>query len=80
MHHYCDMGFWGMHAFWWFFWIVFIVGVLSFFGQVSKSKAKDHKESSLEILQKRYAKGEISTTEYEERKSTLNSDINIKKE
>lgn len=60
--------YWGMHLFWWVFWIAIIVLLFSFATPVPKTWAR---ERPMEILQRRYAAGEISTEEYEERRGKL---------
>ena len=42
-------------------------------GQASGSDSGSRSESSLEILKKRYANGEINKTEYEEKKKDLSN-------
>jgi putative membrane protein len=70
--HFFDGGwFFGMHLFWWLFWIVLIVALLGFFDPVPRHKTR---ETPLQVLQRRYAAGEISTKEYEERKERLEHD------
>ncbi|MFZ5874906.1 MAG: SHOCT domain-containing protein [Nitrospirota bacterium] len=64
-------GFFGMHVFWWLFWIVLILAVFSSLVPVPRQRAR---ETPLQILQRRYAAGEISTQEYEERKQRLERD------
>lgn len=64
----------------WVFWlpifilaIVFILALLrnnNFYGRQNKS---EEKESPLDILKRRYANGEISTEEFEERRNKLKS-------
>lgn len=66
--HYGEWSLWGMHVFWWLFWIVLIVLLFSPITPVSRGRRR---ETPLEILQRRYAAGEISTAEYEERKAKL---------
>ena len=68
--------FWGMHMFWWLFWIVLIVLFFGLATPVPRSRAK---QTPLEILQRRYAAGEISTSEYEERKEKLTRDMTGRK-
>lgn len=73
-HMYYDGWFWGMHMFWWIFWVILIV---LFFGLLMPSQRKKthaYRETPLEVLQRRYAAGEISTEEYEERKERLARD------
>jgi putative membrane protein len=70
--HYVDGGwFWGMHLFWWLFWIGLIIVLFGFLTPVPRSRAR---ETPLQILQRRYAAGEISTAEYEDRKERLARD------
>ncbi len=64
-------GFLGMHLFWWLFWIV-AIGML--FSPITPVSVGRHRETPLEVLQRRYAAGEISTAEYEERKTKLEHD------
>lgn len=66
--HYGEWGFWGMHIFWWLFWIAVIVVLFLPITLVSRGRRR---ETPLEVLQRRYAAGEISTEEYEERKAKL---------
>lgn len=66
--HVIDYGFWGMHLFWWLFWVVFMFVIFGLLTPVPRHKVRD---MPLQILQRRYAAGEISTQEYEERKGRL---------
>lgn len=66
--HYAEWGFWGMHIFWWLFWIAVIVVLFSPLTPISRRRRR---ETPLEVLQRRYAAGDISTEEYEERKAKL---------
>jgi len=58
----------------WVIWIpIFIllcVFIYRYFNNINKNKSSAY-ESPLDILKRRYANGEISTEEYEERKKTL---------
>lgn len=71
MHYFNDGWFWGMHLFWWLFWVFLIVLFFGLITPVPRSKAR---ETPLQILQRRYAAGEITTQEYDERKARLESD------
>ena len=64
--------FWGMHVFWWVFWILLISLFFAVLTPVPRNKLR---ETPLQILQRRYAAGEISTQEYEERKAHLTSEL-----
>ena len=66
-HHYL-----GMHFFWWLFWIILIVWLFSTQRKMPSQQTKD--ESPLEILKKRFAKGEITKDEYQKIKNTLEKD------
>jgi putative membrane protein len=57
-----------MHVFWWLFWIAVVVVLFLPITPVSRGRRR---ETPLEVLQRRYAAGEISTEEYEERKAKL---------
>ena len=68
---------WGGHMMWVFWLPIFILAVLfilgllrnnNFFNSQNKSEVK---ESPLDILKRRYANGEISTEEFEERRNKL---------
>jgi putative membrane protein len=63
--------YWGMHFFWWFFWVIVILWAYRT-SRKNSSQLKD--DIPLEILKKRFAKGEITKDEYEEMKKTLNND------
>jgi putative membrane protein len=70
MMHY-GFGYGGM-----FMWIIFliVIGLLIYFivqAQKTKGQTPTHNESPLDILKKRYAKGEIAREEYERLKKDL---------
>ena len=70
MMHY-GFGYGGM-----FMWIIFliVIGLLIYFivnAQKTKSQTPTQNESHLDILKKRYAKGEITKEEYERMKKDL---------
>lgn len=63
---------WGMHWGWWIIWIIAIVVIVLL---ITRSRsAKTRRETPLELLERRYAAGEISTEEYDERKARLQQD------
>lgn len=62
--------FFGMHAFWWLFWVAIIVLFFSLLTPVPKQQART-RGTALDILQRRLATGEISTEEYERRRAIL---------
>ncbi|MEX2336016.1 MAG: SHOCT domain-containing protein [Fulvivirga sp.] len=55
--------FMGMNMVWWIVWVVLIFGI--FFFPLSRGRVE--KETPLDILQKKYASGKMTTEEYEER-------------
>ena len=73
MHVINGWGFLGMHLFWWLFWVLIIIGLMSLFTPVPKQQAKQ-RGTALDLLQRRYATGEISTEEYEQRRTVLARD------
>jgi putative membrane protein len=67
---------WGMHWAGWVIWILVIVGVVWLITRSQQDRSAplastSTRETPLEVLQRRYAEGEISTEEYEERKARL---------
>ncbi|MGD9878500.1 MAG: SHOCT domain-containing protein [Reyranella sp.] len=62
---------WGMHVLWWLFWFVVIALFFSLLTPVPRARIR---ETPLQILQRRYAAGEVTTAEYEERKALLERD------
>jgi putative membrane protein len=69
---------WGDHwmfgGFMWIFWILIIIGLfflIKWLVEQSRSNQTRQGESSLEILRKRYAKGEINKEEFEQKKKDL---------
>jgi putative membrane protein len=60
--------------FWWIFWIIMIVLFLGLLMLSQRRKTQAYRETPLEVFQRRYAAGEISTEEYEERKAHLERD------
>ena len=65
--------FWGMHLIWWIIWVGFIFWVFAtpydIPGQMNK------KDSPLDILQKRFASGQINKEEYLAQKKLLTEDL-----
>ena len=65
---------WGMSFIWWMFWIALIAVFFSLATPVRRSNARFY-DDPLSILRRRYAAGEITTVEYQERKLQLERDI-----
>ena len=69
---------WGSHwmfgGWMWICWIAVLVGIIfliKWIVQQSKENETRVKEDALEILKKRYAKGEINQEEFEQKKKDL---------
>ena len=60
----------GFHGFGWIFWLLIIVLIFFLIRSASDSSNKSDK-SALDILKERYAKGEISKEDFEEKKKHL---------
>ncbi len=63
-----------MGGFMWIFWIAIIVGIfflVKWIVQQNRPGGQQQGENSLEILKKRYARGEIDKEEFEQKKKDL---------
>jgi putative membrane protein len=63
-----------MGGFMWIFWIAVIVGIVflvKWIVQQSRTGEGSSEQNSLEILKKRYARGEIDKEEFEQKKKGL---------
>jgi putative membrane protein len=67
--HWFEGHYWGMHIIWWVIWVIFMIWIFATPWNIPGQKTK--KESSLDLLKKRFAKGEISKEEYVNIKGTL---------
>jgi putative membrane protein len=65
--------FWGMHLIWWFVWLIFILWIFATPYAIPGQRWK--KYSPLDILQQRFASGQITTAEYNEKKKILEEDL-----
>lgn len=65
--------FWGMHWVWWIVWIILLFWIFALPYRIPGQRIK--KEGPLDILNKRYANGEMNTDEYQERKKVLEADL-----
>ena len=72
MHFYEGYHFGGMHLFWWVLWMILIIWIfLTPWSIPGERRSSDH---PLNILQRKYAAGEMSIEEYEKRKTVLERD------
>lgn len=62
-------------GFMWIFWVLIIAGIFFLFQTIAKrnSDGSADKETPMEILKKRYARGEIEEEEFERRRKELES-------
>lgn len=63
-----------MGVFMWIFWILVIVGVVFLVKWIvlqGKQSQPSHEENPLDILKRRYARGEINKEEFEQKKKDL---------
>lgn len=62
-------------GFMWLFWVLLIIAIVFIFQNITKGRSSrsssSASDSPLEILKKRYARGEIDEEEYERRKNEL---------
>ena len=70
---YDGWGFMGFHFFWWLVWIAVIVGIVLWVARMGAGTTRSA-PTPLETLQRRYANGEITKDEYEERRRVLERD------
>lgn len=68
-----DGFFMGGMWFGWIFWIIIIGAVIYLIVRLNNQNSRftQHSETALDILKKRYAKGEISKEEFEEKKKDI---------
>jgi len=68
---------WGQHwmsgGFMWVFWIAVLIGLFFLVKWIAQQKSGDQKpeDNALELLKKRYARGEIDKEEFEQKKKDL---------
>ncbi|MEO6904066.1 MAG: SHOCT domain-containing protein [Bacteroidia bacterium] len=72
MHMYNGYNLLGMHLIWWFIWMILIFWIFATPYDIPGQRKK--KDSPLDILQKRFAAGEINKEEYEETKNIIKVD------
>ena len=65
----------GMHLGWWFIWGIMLFWIFATPYDIPGQRTR--KISPLDILQKRFANGEIKTDEYQEKKQILEADSRI---
>lgn len=70
--------YWGMMGYWWIFWVVLWALFFIFLIPIPRRRWSTYRqlETPLQLLQRRYAAGEITHEEYEERRARLLRDAN----
>jgi putative membrane protein len=63
----------GMNFIWWIIWMIVIFWIFATPYNIPGQKTK--KDSPLDILQKRFASGQINNDEYQEKKKILENDL-----
>jgi putative membrane protein len=69
---YTGYHFFGMHIIWWLVWLIVFLWIFATPYYVPGQQKK--KNSALDILQKRFASGEIQLEEYEEKRKMLSNE------
>ena len=65
--------YWGMNLIWWVIWMIMIFWIFATPYNIPGQRTK--KDSPLDILQKRFASGQINNDEYQEKKKILENDM-----
>ncbi len=65
--------YWGMNFIWWIIWMIIIFWIFATPYNIPGQRTK--KDSPLDILQKRFASGQINNEEYQEKKKILENDL-----
>jgi putative membrane protein len=63
----------GMHLIWWIVWIFLLFWIFALPYNIPGQRMR--KDSPLDILQRRFAIGEITNEEYQEKKKILENDL-----
>jgi putative membrane protein len=63
--------FMGTHFVWWAIWLALVVAVFFMAASFRRKTVRHYREDPLGILRRRYAAGEITTEDYEERKARI---------
>jgi putative membrane protein len=65
--------YWGMNFIWWIIWAIMLFWI--FFLPYDIPGQRNKKNTALEILQQRFAAGQLTVEEYKEKKKILENDI-----
>jgi putative membrane protein len=73
MHFYEGQHFGGMHLVWWIIWVILIFWIFATPYRIPGQRSR--KDTPLDILQKRFAAGQITEENYQEHKALLEKDL-----
>jgi putative membrane protein len=65
--------YWGMHFVWWLVWVIMLFWIFVMPYDIPGQRKK--RDSPLDILQKRFASGQITNEEYQEKSKILENDF-----
>ncbi len=65
--------YWGMHLMWWVVWLILLFWIFALPYDIPYQRQK--KDSPLDVLQRRFASGEITNEEYQEKKEIIKKDL-----
>jgi putative membrane protein len=65
--------YWGMNWIWWFVWIIMLFWIFAIPYDIPFQRRR--KDSALDILQQRFASGQLTSEEYHEKKKILENDL-----
>jgi putative membrane protein len=68
--------YWGMAPLWWIVWFIILIWIFALPFNIPGQRY--HREAPLDILKKRYARGEIDHQEYEQKKEASKKNDNRK--
>jgi putative membrane protein len=68
-----NYNYWGMNIIWWVIWMIMIFWI--FVTPWDIPGQRKQKDTPLDILQQRYAMGQMTTEEYKERKRILGEEL-----
>jgi putative membrane protein len=66
----------GMHMYWWFFWVLIWISFFSFWMPMRRVTYRQM-QSPMQLLQRRYAAGEITSEQYEEQRAKFIRDAKM---
>ena len=67
--------YWGMNLVWWVLWIMLLIWIFALPYDIPGQRKR--KDTPLEMLKRRFAAGQISNEEYQEKKKILEIDVPV---